>query len=360
MWIKQLEKSVKLLWDNFFQRNNQISLSGLHVEGTTTVVRNKRNTNDKDSYLSIFIIFFSLYLNTLVCVAPAHQNTVHQPKAGQNLSALGFIQFHNGQEAIGHTRTFNSSGEPQTYDEPGDIVEETTFHSRGFFFVIALTEWTLKLIIAVKNKGQIARMICAKSGLEQAFCWCFCFYPHMSTDPRPAGCCPASSGSASQPASRSWSSRRAVWVKWAVLFFFFFCTAGANGLEVSALGLRLGLWGGGLNGGGGGGLVFEWAVFGGREAELFWHLLIGRGLLVEAQFAQQLIDLRPGHVWQGDPLRANGSNKTWDKRLSFSPRQVFVGRKIWFIMLIVWNEPAPVIWIIVHIVKPVFLLLLQP
>lgn len=60
------------------------------------------------------------------------------------------------------------------------------------------------------------------------------------------------------------------------------------------LGLRLGLWGGGLRGGGG--LIFEWAVFGRREAELFWHLLTGVGLLVEAQFVQQLIDLRAGHV----------------------------------------------------------------
>lgn len=62
------------------------------------------------------------------------------------------------------------------------------------------------------------------------------------------------------------------------------------------LGLRLGLWGGGLCGRGGGGLVFERAVFGGREAELFWHLLVARGLLVEAQFAQQLVDLGAGHV----------------------------------------------------------------
>lgn len=104
----------------------------------------------KTVFYYIFIIFFLLYLNPLVCVAPTHQNMVHQPKAGQNLLALGFIQFHNGQEAIGHTRTFNSSGEPQTHDEPGDKVEETTFHSRGFFFfffVFALTEWTLKLLL---------------------------------------------------------------------------------------------------------------------------------------------------------------------------------------------------------------------
>lgn len=60
------------------------------------------------------------------------------------------------------------------------------------------------------------------------------------------------------------------------------------------LGLRLGLWGGGLRGEGC--LILERAVFGRREAELFWHLLTGVGLLVEAQFAQQLIDLRAGHV----------------------------------------------------------------
>lgn len=56
--------------------------------------------------------------------------------------------------------------------------------------------------------------------------------------------------------------------------------------------------GGGLNGGGGsgGGLIFERAVFGRGEAKLFWHLLTGVGLLVEAQFAQQFIDLGAGHV----------------------------------------------------------------
>lgn len=143
MWIKQLEKSVKLLWDYFFPCNNQFSLSGLSVGGE----RGRRHDNSSAEYkkhqwqrqlLYIFIIFFSLYLNPLVCVAPTHQNMVHQPKAGQNLLALGFIQFHNGQEAIGHTRTFNSSGEPQTHDEPGDKVEETTFHSRGFFFFFCL------------------------------------------------------------------------------------------------------------------------------------------------------------------------------------------------------------------------------
>lgn len=68
-----------------------------------------------------------------------------------------------------------------------------------------------------------------------------------------------------------------------------------------------GLWGGVLCGRSGSGrfvhrLVFKWAVFGRREAELLWHLVLRLGLLVEAQFPQQLVDLRAGHVRQGDPL----------------------------------------------------------
>lgn len=154
-------------------------------------------------------------------------------------------------------------------------------------------------------------MICAQSDLELAFCWCFGFYPHLSTDPRPAGCCPASTRSDSQPASQLIvKQQRDSVVTWAILFFLL-CTPAADELKVSVLGLCLGLWGGGLCGGGGGGLIFEWAVFGRREAVLLWHLLTGAGLLVEAKFAQQLIDLVAGHVWQGDPLtRANRSDKT--------------------------------------------------
>lgn len=51
----------------------------------------KYKTTNKDSLSTIFIIFFSLYLNSLVYVAPTHQNMLHQPKASQNLLALGFI-----------------------------------------------------------------------------------------------------------------------------------------------------------------------------------------------------------------------------------------------------------------------------
>lgn len=49
-------------------------------------------------------------------------------------------------------------------------------------------------------------------------------------------------------------------------------------------------------------LVFKRAVFGRGEAELLRHLVLGLSLLVEAQLLQQLVDLRAGHVRQGDPL----------------------------------------------------------
>lgn len=104
--------------------------------------------------------------------------------------------------------------------------------------------------------------------------------------------------------------------------FLSLCTPAVDELEVSALGLCLGLRGGS-------GLVFEWGVFGRGEAKLFWHLLTGVGLLVEAQLAQQLIDLGAGHVWQGNPLKRLLLNEKCDSLLSN-----------------VWNKSAWVIWII--------------
>ena len=57
-------------------------------------------------------------------------------------------------------------------------------------------------------------------------------------------------------------------------------------------------------------LVFEWAVFGRREAKLLRHLVLRLSLLVEAELPQQLVDLRAGHVRQGDPLRRTHTGET--------------------------------------------------
>lgn len=205
-------------------------------------------------------------------------------------------------------------------------------------------------------------MICAKSDLEQAFCWCFCFYPHVNTDPRPAGCCPASSGSASQLASRSWSSRGAVWVKWAVLFSFSFS------LHPSSWWVR------GQCAGPPSGALGWWSLWWGWRWPHLWTGCLWRersGTLLapprwpwsscRSPVCPAARWSRSGSCLSGGPSEGwqTGQIKCETKGFPFSPLQVFVGRKISF-MLIVWNKPARVIWIIRCVLAPVFLLPFQP